>query len=84
MSSGVSTFSWGARDYQRNSSSDGDASRVYYRNFFLAGSCFCVGDCVYLFPEDPCQRHFIGCITSAFMDSSLDAIDPHCVGVRAL
>ncbi|GAX83194.1 hypothetical protein CEUSTIGMA_g10620.t1 [Chlamydomonas eustigma] len=50
--------------------------RINYQRFVLNSNTFNLGDCVYLFPEDEGQPHYIGRIRSAFIDESSSQIPP--------
>lgn len=73
----LQTFCW--NEALQHSSQDG---RTYYNSFSLNGEHYVLGDCVFLYPEDPSQPPFIARLCSCFHDyNSLS--DPHCIEVSS-
>lgn len=71
----MQVFYWGAQSHTVE-------DRTYYKSFSLNGVTYTVGECVYLFPEDETLPHYIGRVTSAFVDLCSPAQDPHCIEVK--
>ena len=70
-------FYWSGPGTQRD-------GRTYYQQFCLNAQAYCIGDCVYLFPENEESPHYMGRIRAAFVDEKSGQADPHCFEVRGV